>query len=306
MPYRFQTNESVRAGAGRIATEQIDRAVGDVEDPSLDAAETVHAVRKRCKKIRAVLRLLRDELDNDGTYSEENAWYRDSARALADLRDAVAMIECYDRLADSYSSQIDRRALGRIRRAFTLRRKALSEHDSDLHRRLEAFRGKMIAGRERLSDWPVESTGFAALRGGLIKTYKRARKGLKTAYDEGTDEAFHEWRKRIKYHWYHMRLLRNVWPGLMKQRARLVHDLASLLGDDHDLAVMRQTVVRSPDEFGDKKTRQLLFGLIDRRMAELQAAARPLGEHVLAEKPKALARRLESHWRTWQSEAVGG
>jgi hypothetical protein len=41
--------------------------------------------------------------------------------------------------------------------------------------------------------------------------------------------------------------------------------------------------------------------LIDRRRGELQAAARPLGVLVYAEKPAPFTRRIESYWDTWRS-----
>jgi hypothetical protein len=31
-------------------------------------------------------------------------------------------------------------------------------------------------------------------------------------------EHFHEWRKRVKYHWYHLGLLRELWPASMELR----------------------------------------------------------------------------------------
>lgn len=40
--------------------------------------------------------------------------------------------------------------------------------------------------------------------------------------------------------------------------------------------------------------------LIDRRRADLQAAARPLGSRIYPEKPRAFSRRIESYWAAWR------
>jgi len=58
MPYRFKRGQSIDTEVRRIVREQIDRAVGEIDDGDLDRHETVHQVSKRCKKVRAVLRVV--------------------------------------------------------------------------------------------------------------------------------------------------------------------------------------------------------------------------------------------------------
>ena len=299
MPYRFKRGEEFGDGVRRIAKEEIDKAIAEIDDVSLDRQEAVHQVRKRCKMIRGLLRLARGAYASDDTYGVENAWYRDAARRLSGLRDAEAMIECYDRLMDHYAGQVDRRSLASIRRRLVSRLKSQGAQDVD--ERLKGFRKAMTEGRERVSLWKFHAADFDAIESGLVRTYKRGRKGLATAYAEATDEAFHEWRKRIKYHWYHMRLLCGAWKPALAARRDLVDQLASTLGEDHDLAVMRQTLCHSANEFRNTPTRRKLLGLVDRRRAELHAGAQPLGERLFAESPKAFGKRLRVYWKTWRA-----
>ena len=105
MGYRLRTGESAQNGIRRVISEEIERSLGEVADADLDRAHTIHQVRKRCKKIRATLRLVRGALGN--TYSSENAWYRDAARRMSELRDAQAMMETYDALAKRFVDQAD-------------------------------------------------------------------------------------------------------------------------------------------------------------------------------------------------------
>ena len=299
MTFRILEDESVETGIKRIAGEQIDKAIGELTDEALGPHETVHQVRKRCKKIRGVIRLVRPRFEE--IYRFENAWFRDAARTLSYLRDAEAMIETYDDLMKVFDEQIDRSAFASVRRALTLRRRHIAEDRLDLEERLEKFLAAMREARARVDAWPLEAEGFDGIDAGLSKTYRRGRKAMMLAYREPSTEQFHEWRKRVKYYRYHTRLLRDLWKPVMKKYYSEVKELSDILGDDHDLAVFRQTLLDNPQEFGGKRDIQALVGLIDRRRAQLQAQARPLGERIYAEKPKRLARRLGCYWEAWRS-----
>jgi len=226
------------------------------------------------------------------------------ARAVSGLRDTQALIEAYDALMDRHGEEIDRRATGVIRRCLTLQQKHALADDSALERNLAAFRKQMIAARKRAAGWRVERDGFAAIAPGLEKTYARARRAMTDAQRAGTPRQFHEWRKRVKYHWYHMRLLQEIWPAEMAARESEADRLGELLGDDHDLAVFRQRLLDAPQAFGDLRAVQAFVELLDQRRSALQAEAHTLGRLLLAEKPGQLVRRLERYWQVWREETA--
>ena len=62
MSYRFEPGEKVERGVKRMAREQIDKALAEIDSDELDVHERVHQVRKRCKKLRAIARLVRPAL----------------------------------------------------------------------------------------------------------------------------------------------------------------------------------------------------------------------------------------------------
>ncbi|MFG0333894.1 MAG: CHAD domain-containing protein, partial [Maioricimonas sp. JB049] len=101
MSYRFEQSESIPHGLGRIAVEQIDKAVREIKDHALGRHDVVHQVRKRFKKIRGLVRIVRPALGNQ--YGPINTWYRDAGRTLSEIRDATTLIETFDRLADRAS-----------------------------------------------------------------------------------------------------------------------------------------------------------------------------------------------------------
>jgi len=297
MPYRIKHHQHLSEEIRRIAEEQIERAIGELDDKNAARASTVHQVRKRCKKVRAVLRLVRMRLDDDGTFKRENAWFRDAASGLSFIRDAAGLIETYDRLMTYFSEQIDRSNFGNIRRQLTIRHQEIADHGID--GQIVELRERMQAGHERVSEWAKRIESFDDLVPGMKETYQRGRQAMSAAYDDPTPELFHEWRKRTKYHWYHCRLLQGVWPAVMKTREAELSRLADFLGEDHDLSVFREALTRVDDPLASGSTLEALLGLIDQRREELRKQAEPLGGRLFAEKPKHFTRRIRSYGKEW-------
>jgi CHAD domain-containing protein len=296
MEYTIQPDETVSNGIKRIIRGKVDTGIGHI-DSDMDRHETVHEVRKRCKEVRAALRLVRGVLP---TYSSENAHYRDAARRVSDIRDAQALIETFDdhvTPAVETRDALDEDTMSEVRAALVDRRETMAM-DQDLDGRLEAIRAELVEGRERVDDLPIATEGFDAVAGGLRKSYRRARNRMEEAYEDPEMERFHEWRKRVKYHRYHSRLLRSAWVGPMKARRSELKTLSDLIGDEHDLAVFLETM--SKEELFDPTTRESLEQVIMARRSELQRKGRPVGERLFAEEPDELVERIRAYWMATQ------
>src|SRR5581483_1114457 len=98
-------------------------------------------------------------------------------------------------------------------------------------------------------------------------------------------ENFHEWRKRVKNLLYHVELLEPLWPEQMCALARDLDALAELLGDDHDLHMLRQTAIKRSVNVDFEAESAELFSLIDPRQDELRTKALKLGKRIFREKP---------------------
>ena len=86
MAYRIRHKDrSAGAAVRRIARQQVEAALACIDGTTGDAGRTLHEVRKRCKKIRALLRLVHPGLDADGA---GNAAFRAIAAPLGPRRDA--------------------------------------------------------------------------------------------------------------------------------------------------------------------------------------------------------------------------
>lgn len=298
MTFYFRRNETVRRGIRRIVIEQINKAILETGDESLSIHDAVHQVRKRCKMIRAVLRLVRAQFEL--TYRFENAWFRDSARQLSSLRDAQSILESFERLRDHFADESRDDETLDLHRRLCDRRDRLAQVQQDGRERLSEFAERMQVARARVRDWPLKSGGFRRLSSGLKKVYKQNRRAFLTAYKSNTNEAFHDWRKRVKYHWNHMRLLRPISKRAVGRRIDELDHLADLLGEEHDLAVLEGVLQSEFPETLDESAGQIVQHWICHRREQLRQEAQPLGKQLFSRSPKSFVRRMKRYWKDWR------
>lgn len=297
MSFALKKNEPVTAGIYRVVRQQVERAITEASDPDMDPALAVHEVRKRCKRVRAALRLVRCTLGTQ--YGLENAAYRDAARGLSDLRDTEALVESFDALMDNRKDEVDASFFSSIRRELNKQRKKAAS-DQDLPQRLREFAGEMRQARDRIDQWPAGPEGFDGLEDGLKRVYRSCRKLMCCAAEDPADENFHEWRKQEKYHRYHMDMLERVWPEMMSVIQGQTKALSDLLGHHHDLAVLRNTLLAEPEAYGKHEKVEVFIPILDARSRELQDEALLLGSRLFSETPGAFTKRMKAWFEAWR------
>ncbi|HYI11374.1 MAG TPA: CHAD domain-containing protein [Thermoanaerobaculia bacterium] len=276
MPYAILKDETVPDAIHRIMDEQIVRAREHLLDAKAPPAERIHEARKRFKETRAVLRLVREPLG--AAYAVENAWYRDAGRKLSATRDADAMLEALAKL------DLPRAIRYRIRRRLQAHRAKTPPLDGLIAETVD----QLTVAQARVALWPRLDDSFDTLAGGLLRIYREGRRSMRTA---STPAEMHEWRKRVKMHWYHVQLLREMWPSMMKTYAGVTHDLSDVLGDHHDLHVLRGVFPNPPAE---------LLAALGARQRQLEQEAHAIGTPVYAEKPQVWLARMRKYWTAWR------
>lgn len=299
MAYRFRKKEGVAHGARRIVRECIDKAAVQLSYTGEERHEGIHEARKRFKEIRAVLRLARAGLGD--RFAVENRWYRDAGRALAEARDAQAVLETWDKLLRRFpeiGSWVDTAAVGaRLKR----RLDRLGDAQAGAGAAQRAILEALPAASERVARWSLQGEGFEVIKNGVARTYRQGRRDLRAAYAGEDDLLFHEWRKRVKDLWYHTKLLTPVWYEAMHVRQTCLKALSDRLGDDHDLIVFAQLVYEQRRLFGTKALCDELGARIAIRQRELRTEAYELGSLLYAEKPRAYTQRIEAYWNAWRT-----
>ena len=292
--YRLRDGHPLAKEIRRAASGRADHALEQLhEELAREPEEAVHTARKDLKKLRSLLRLVRPGLD-DEVYARTNDDLRVAGRALGGIRDADVLLETLEELLEREDELTPAGGVGRLREDL-LDQRARAHHGSGPNR-AAAEASELIEGAASgIPDWP-DAVADAVVPG-LERAYRRGRNRMREAEDDPTTERLHEWRKRAKDHWYHLRLVRDAWPEPLKARADEVHSLTDLIGDDHDVALLVAEIeTRLPED----SERAELLAAASRRRGELQGAAFDLGARVYAEKPKALRRRMEALLEAWQ------
>lgn len=251
-----------------ILLHQIAAAIAELEA----SKPNIHGARKQLKRARATLRLLRSATGDD-LYRRENIAARDAARPLSKARDDEVLSNALGGLLEHFDLEAPRVHI------------AQTSHKLPAGQ-LDKIKGSLGRSLARVQEWDPDSAGWDSIEGGLRATYRRARRALRNARAERATDDLHEWRKQTKYLWHQLQVLTPLAAGPVGELADEFHHLADYLGDEHDLAVLRERVTASSE----------LKTLIDRRREELQDKALALGERLYADKSKAFVHRLEEHW----------
>ncbi|WP_295515008.1 CHAD domain-containing protein [uncultured Pseudomonas sp.] len=289
MAFRFDARQPADEEVRRVVTDRLVQAEASLASGT---PKGVHETRKRLKELRALLRLLQAALGKRA-FASRNRRLRDLGRELSSLRDSAALVESWDKLGETDRKRFASPAMKRVRQRLQERADqqiaAASSHPELLTELAEL--------REGVPAWKLAGQGFALFSRGLEDNYKAGRQALKTARDKPTDETLHDWRKRVKDHWYHTQLLAAAWPTEFKTRQKSLKRLSEYLGDDHDLAVMQQLLDGEPTLFGASNTRQAIAESVARQREVLQTKAFTLGRRLYLDKPTALAERWRDLWR---------
>ncbi|WP_052055307.1 CHAD domain-containing protein [Myxosarcina sp. GI1] len=304
MPYKLKEGESISTEIKRIISEQIDKATEEltvkIKD---DRDEAIHDARKRFKKIRAVIRLVRDDLDKK-TYKKENACFRDAGRRLSGVRDAEVLSETLESLEKHFQEYVNPEAFGDLEQILTEHYKLMSDRVFEQQDAVSEVVTDIKEAKERINNWSLDND-WSVLGAGLKRIYQHGYQDARGIFNnQPTVENLHEWRKQVKYLWYHLKILHPVWSDLLEQWVKQSHQLADYLGDDHDLAVLGEFIDDRQEELASNTEIAILSSLIDRRREQLQLSAQWLGQKIYVEKPKAFVGRLGDYWHIWQRETA--
>jgi CHAD domain-containing protein len=305
MSFELKPEESLRKGVRRIVRKQMEEALEHLIGPHKESRdEAVHEARKCFKKIRAVLRLVRPMI-GETSYHEENICFRDAGRPLTEVRDAKIFIETLDQLAEHFKEHIVGRSFKDARQALQDNLRAVRKWVLDEQNAFDVVAESVRQAQGRIKSWAIVPNKWRGVGKGLEDTHRRAGDAHGDASADPTVEKLHEWRKQAKYLRYQLEVLRPLWPERMEELANEADRMGDLLGDDHDLAALRQMLTDDPERFGDAGDREVLLALIDRRRAELEQEAMLLARRFFQDNFRDFARRLKGFWKTWRAQVAG-
>ena len=304
--YRLERGESAAEGVRRVISGRLEKAAERLRENGADGdlPVAIHGARKDLKKARAALRTVRPELSRRD-FKRENRRLRDAARMLAASRDAEVKLVTLEALAEDAGPSAPPGPLRIWHDALATERDRVTggagSGAGDLDDQIARATWAIEASLAAVPALRLKRGGWRLLEAGFDRAYREGRTDLASVRRKPSSTHVHDWRKRVKDLWYQLRLVEAAWPGQLAASAGEVHELTELLGDHHDLAVLREDLAGRP-EVGSGPA--AVFGeLIAQRQASLLDEALVLGDRVYAERPKAHRRRLRAYWRAWRRPA---
>jgi hypothetical protein len=142
--------------------------------------------------------------------------------------------------------------------------------------------------------WPTAGLSAEDVAGGLAKTLKRAHNRFSKIGRTAKAEDFHEYRKRCKYHWYHLRLLEDIVDD--EDRRHGFDKVSDLVGESHDRTVLLQAIASLPPYLRrETNTRRVAAGALGERR-ELRLEALRVSDALFAIEPEKIASEVRKRW----------
>jgi CHAD domain-containing protein len=150
-------------------------------------------------------------------------------------------------------------------------------------------------GRAHAHEWPLTDAGFDTISEGLHRLYRRGRREHRDVRRDPETEALHEWRKSVKYLRHAAEVLEPLRPKRLAEVAARARRLGDVLGDDHDLAVLRELAIEARPP-GDGTQLAPLLEAIDARRRALVDEAFVLGAKLYKHPPDRFVHAAQRGW----------
>jgi CHAD domain-containing protein len=266
-----------------------------------DPAELVHEARKAIKRMRALARLLRDEL-GEREFARVNDSLRSAGRRLAGSRDADVRLATLRELIERHPHALapsrgtangngsGREGIRHLEEQ--LQRERLNNSGpSDIDEVLT----DIASMRDQLARWSLVDIDFDTLSPGLRRIYREGRyRYARCSREHGRDEQdVHDWRKRVKSLYYALDMLGAKQAKGARRATRRADRLGEVLGSEHDLWMLYAYVEEHPEAFGkDTAAKAELLKRIEQRRRRLRKRALALGARLYKRKPGKFTRRI--------------
>ncbi|MDP0489691.1 MAG: CHAD domain-containing protein [Verrucomicrobiota bacterium JB023] len=273
----------------RCLISLLDQAIALLADEAQPSSTRIHEARKLCKRARGLLRLARPALG--WIYQRENKAIRNAARLISEDRDRKVLVETCDALIKTGIDTGDQDSALSVLQFLQEDYESEVEDEDTVNAHMEDCRDKLRECRKRIEKLSFDKASEKALCDGIAHIYKQARQGLEIASHEPNSTNFHDWRKDVKYHRYHLEFLIQLWEPVLSSLRQEAKDLASKLGEEHDLAVL-QSSLRSMRKDLDPKGVAALDQAAAQRREILKSESLEQGSKLLAAKPKAIKKQF--------------
>ena len=264
-------------------------------NPEIDPSGTVHESRKTIKRIRSLLKMIRDG-SGYGFYFRENRFFRDLSRRMAPARDLCVLLEILNSLEKKYPGRLKKAGLNILRDHIT---GMMEKHLQHLIQSPEGFAfiaGELEGAVQRIKETLTVSDGFNSIGTGIGRIYRRARNYLSEMGLDPPMELLHEYRKNCRYLQFQMELIQPIFPTVLKAYASSINDHTEILGKIRDYQRFDVFIHHDlPGVLPDPELALILDAVKHQRSKAMTGLFRK-GRFIFAEKPGAFIDRIHMYW----------
>ena len=293
----ISNTESININIHRILLDQFHSIIMQSEKGQEEVDKSIHETRKSMKRIRAVLRMIRDEIGYS-SYYRENTFYRDLGRKLSEIRNFEVLSGSIRNLKEDLSNTITPDVFELLEKELGRQRNMVTGGQAGLSQLLREMARKIEISRERIYDFPIRHNDFRAFEGGLFRMYRQGKRYLRDAKKNPSPTQVHDLRKRLKYFGYQVEILQPIFPGPMRAYASTLETVGENLGIYHDLQVL-QEFLGELNIIPDQKISETLHEACLARQSMLLYNTWPMADIAYSEKPAAMVNRLASYWKVY-------
>lgn len=307
MSYELKHGQNLGDNIRRICRKQIEAAIAVATGDKKTHDTPVHQVRKHVKKARAATLLVRKEIGR-GLFREQDHCLREVARLTSEIRDAEVRLQT----VRQFRGIKQRRGVNDYVKLEGMLMLELENFMAAFAEWQTQALPMLDRAQANIDCWPVDHFSCKQLRRAVQRSYKEARRSLKSAQETPTAENFHKFRTRAKRLWYELRILRPINSVVVKNLADDLDSLGNLLGRAHDLSFLGDRLrrddaattrsVRRGERTAWEREGHKLLALIEVSQGDLQRGAAELAEHFFAERPRDFGERLATWLEEWENK----
>ncbi len=275
---RLEKKHSISRPSGVVAhvAKEISDAMKEIRVQKRKVSDAhVHEARRAIKRARAGLRLIRSEIA-PAAYKQENKALGDVGRMLSGARDAAVIPETVKKLLELCRTRNEAQAVMKLGAALE---KDRVTRDVDA-KTASRVRARLKASRMRVLKWRLKKGDHQTLKQAVKASQERMRARMNDAMEERSDEALHTWRKRAQDFRFQLEMLKEILPKSGLALSKRVHSLTSILGVDHDFAVLDERARAGKLVGFSAGSRAVVRGVIVRERRKLWERAKKLGKRA--------------------------
>jgi hypothetical protein len=228
-------------------------------------------------------------------------FYRDLSRRLSDMRSYSVLIGTAKILKKDLSNTIPGPGIEPLMDFLMVRRDKyidmlMLEEDIMNHISRELDRA-----RRRIHDLSFKHDDFRTFRGGLLRIYKQGKRYRDLAKTAPSFHNLHDLRKRMKYLWYQMIILRPIFPEMLKAYADTLDNIGESLGIYHDFAELQIFLQNHPGILNDRYNAAMSEGCAFKMASILHRTWNAI-DSIYSESPHEIAGRFSLYWQAYSKE----